>query len=337
MHVCGSLMRRFAVGLIALGVLALAFVALAPRREEPLANWWIRDDAHLLMPAEELRLTQYHGALLDDWDIDYRIVTVRDAADLAAFTAEAFASLDVGSRSRSGRGLLLVIAAGDQRVRLEVARELEAIYPDAFVSYVEHDQMAPFFGANRVTDGILATTELIVGRAAGSELPREGRAARATSIGAGAEVHAPIGGASNRPTVAAGAGPEAARTPEKTVQAYLMAMRRRDGRPDLDLYTAASRVMLAERVVTAAQMDNVARTYEGCDAARAITREARAAIVYLTDATDCAPWLLQLGSDGRWRIDFLTMNRALRFDTRNRWRLADPTAAREYGFAFDAD
>jgi len=33
-------------------------------------------------------------------------------------------------------------------------------------------------------------------------------------------------------------------------------------------------------------------------------------------------------------FDLVTMQRALRFDTRNRWQVADPQAREEYAFAF---
>ena len=65
----------------------------------------------------------------------------------------------------TGRGLLLVVDAEGERVRLEVARELEGVFVDSFVAFIEREQMAPFFAAGRVGDGIVAASELIVGRA----------------------------------------------------------------------------------------------------------------------------------------------------------------------------
>jgi len=38
---------------------------------------------------------------------------------------------------------------------------------------------------------------------------------------------------------------------------------------------------------------------------------------------------------GRWRLDLLTMQRAVRFDTQNRWRIEAPEALGEYRFAFE--
>ena len=327
-------MTRLAVGLLVLGVLALAFVALVPKRDEPLAHWWIEDEAHLLKPAEELRLTRYHGELLDAWDVDYRIRTVAGAYDIDRLAAESFADLGVGDRGRSGRGLLLVIDADAQRVRLEVARELEGTYPDAFVAYVEQEHMAPFFAAGRVTDGILAMTELLVTQASdpvqGLEEPVAPR--RATSVGAGAVVTAPIDGGYARPVHADTDRPVAGRTPGATVAAYLATMSAGDAGPDLDLYTRDTQYFLSGQVVTRAQMDNVARTYPRCGDGEVLIQDTHAVVRYPAGDSSCAPWLLVRGDDGRWRLDLVTMSRALRFDTANRWRLADPQAAREYAF-----
>jgi uncharacterized protein len=328
---------RLAIGLLVLGVLALVFVAVVPKRDEPLAHWWIKDEAHLLKPAEELRLTRYHGELLDTWDIDYRIRTVTDVYDLDALAVDSFEDLGVGDRSRAGRGLLLVIDPGRQRVRLEVARELEGTYPDAFVAYVEREQMAPFFAAGRVADGILAMTELLVGQAADPShgLTETAAPRRATSVGAGAMVPAPIDTGYARPDSPVTVRPVAGATPGSTVAAYLASMAAGDARPDLDLYTRDTHAFLSGQVVTLAQMDNVARTYSRCGDGETSIRDTHAVLRYPNGNSACAPWLLVRSEDGRWRLDLVTMSRALRFDTANRWRLADPQSAREYAFGLE--
>ena len=101
----------------------------------------------------------------------------------------------------TGRGLLLVVDAEGERVRLEVARELEGVFVDSFVAFIEREQMAPFFAAGRVGDGIVATSELIVGRAeeAIETSAPDQRAALASSAGGGAETKAGVGHGYDRP------------------------------------------------------------------------------------------------------------------------------------------
>ena len=123
------------------------------------------DDAELMTADERAFLASFHGFLIKDHDIDYRVVTVDDAGDINRFTTERFAKLFTNSRSASERGLLLVVDPTQDRVRLEVAFALAGIFPDAFIAHIENSQMVPFFRDGRSADGILAATELIALRA----------------------------------------------------------------------------------------------------------------------------------------------------------------------------
>jgi hypothetical protein len=125
----------------------------------------VEDEAGLLSGEQRDKIALHHAFLLSDHDIDYRLITVRDAGDIVGFGAERFQALEVGSLSEAGRGLLLVIDPEQDRVRLEVGHALEGVYTDGFVAYIENRQMVPFFQAERIADGVLATTELIVSQA----------------------------------------------------------------------------------------------------------------------------------------------------------------------------
>jgi len=153
---------------VVLAALAVFFIArglLEPPSEPPGKITLVYDDAGLMSPIQREFLSTFHGFLLDDHDIDYRVVTVKGAADIDRYAIERFEELFANSRSGTGRGLLLVVDPVLNRVRLEVAFALESDFPDAFVAYVENRQMVPFFRTNRIADGILASTELIVARA----------------------------------------------------------------------------------------------------------------------------------------------------------------------------
>jgi hypothetical protein len=107
-----------------------------------------------------------------------------------------------------------------------------------------------------------------------------------------------------------------------------------DAAAGLDLYTAESRRMLSTHVVTRAQMDNLVRTYRDCPTPRARIAGNVAVVDHPGESGGCAPWLLRRDADGLWRLDLVTMQRAVRFDTRNRWHLADPAALGDFAFAF---
>ncbi len=284
--------------------------------------------------------------LLRDHDIDYRVVTARGLGDINRAAVARFEDLAGTSRSRTGRGLLLVVDAEADLVRLEVGYALEGVFPDAFVAYVERRQMVPFFERARVADGILATTELIVTRAqraaaqAGLGAGFEGETWIAGSGGAGATAPARLGAgpqaAAREETAAVPAGrTPAGRTPAATLAAYFAAMGARNADPGLDIYTPETRRMLEGWVVTPAQMDNLVETYRRChgEPARRGPEGRLAVIRYPPGKRACAPWFFQR-VDGAWALDLTMMQRVIRFNHSNYWRF-DTSAQHPYRFAFD--
>jgi uncharacterized protein len=295
----------------------------------------VDDRAGLLDAAGRERLETFHRLLLADHDIDYQLVTVRDAGDLEQFAVAAFDQRATGRRSRSGRGLLLVVDPVRDRVRLEVAAALEGVYVDAFIAYLEQRQMVPFFRRGRIADGILATTELIVTQAqnAARNAGFDAEPWAAFTTGAGATSAARIG---QGDTGAWRNGPAdvspASDTPGAVVAAYLDAMAQRNANPALPIYSTATRELLADWVVTPAQMDNVAKTYAGCHAEAPRLDGDRAVVRYPPGERACAPWFL-VREQGRWRLDLTLMQRVVRFGRSNAWHFA-PGVAHPYAFAF---
>jgi uncharacterized protein len=290
-----------------------------------------------LMSADEREfIAHYHRLLLADHDIDYRVLTASDLGDINQFSHRAFGTLEAGRSSATGRGLLLVIDPRGDRVRLEIAAALEGIFTDAFVAYLEHRQMVPFFESGRIAHGILATTELIFARAQEATAGRafDPRMAESVSMGGGAATAARIGAGSvpmrprHQPDVVSQA------TPEATVAAYLEAMARRDGRPDLSLYSGETQIMLRTWTMTPAQMDSVARSRARCSSGetRHNGQSDRAVVRYDAAERQCAPWFLRRDG-GRWTLDLVTSQRAVRFNHRNQWRFIDPRG-HAYAFAF---
>lgn len=328
------------LGLAAGVALAAAIVVLIARgdNEPPAESRLVQDSAALMTPGQRAFIARFHGFLIDDHDIDYRVVTASDTGDINLFAVTRFKSLFARSRSKTGRGLLLVVDPAQDRVRLEVAYALEGVFPDAFVAYVENRQMVPFFRTGRIADGILAATELIVTRAqraaanAGFEdepwatASGGGGAVARTRIGQGRETIEPRG---PRPVVAT------TRTPAEILQAYFDAMSARIASPDLDFYTPATRQMLRSWTVTRAQMDSVVKTYRNCSAQDVQTGPdgKRAVIRYPISQRACAPFFFER-VDGNWALDLTMMQRAIRFGRTNAWHF-DPTAKHPYRFAFE--
>lgn len=156
---------------------------------------WLEDPDHVLSTGQADYLKLHHRHLLEDHDIDYRVVISASGGNMEQRALALFSELGAGRKSDSGRGLLLLLDTQLDQVRVEVSQSLEGVYPDAFVAYLEHRQMVPFFRQNRVANGIAATTELIVTRAqeAARQQAFDPSALPAQSGGAGARTEALLG------------------------------------------------------------------------------------------------------------------------------------------------
>lgn len=317
---------------------AVLLIAPVPHRAE--AGWLstdageVSDSADIFTEEQEKALTQYHAKLLEAYDIDYRVVSGGNVGDIDAYAYMKFSEDSVGENSKTGRGLLLVIDPRQNLLRLEVSKGLEGVYTDAFVSYVEHRQMIPFFKAGRISDGILATSELIFGRAAeaaaGNDFDQEKMEG---SSGGGVSNPAAIGSGMEEKSSVAMASPDA-EAPDAVVAAYLTAMEARNSNPDLPIYSAATRAMMQKWVVTPAQMDTVVKSYLKCAHDDTSVSGAFAVVRYRVEDRICSPYFLVF-EDGGWKLDLTMMQRAIRFNHNNYWHFdTGSDAALPYMFAF---
>jgi uncharacterized protein len=97
-------------------------------------------------------------------------------------------------------------------------------------------------------------------------------------------------------------------------------MQQRNANPELDIYSPATKKMLQDWVMTPAQMDNIVRTYRGCNGESARIDDDRnyGVIRYAIRERQCAPWFFEkTGTD--WTLDLTMMQRAIRFGRDNSW------------------
>ena len=298
----------------------------------------VYDEAGILSKDQAAFIRDYHRELFKDHDIDYRVLIPRDVQDVDNSTRayKEFESRKVGTLSRSGRGLLLLVDPYQNEVRLEVSLALEGIYTDAFVSYIQHRQMIPFFQGSRISDGILATTEMIFARAQEAQAGNEfNQPMESKSAGGGAINPAQIGAGEDRtfrqgPNVSVAAG-----DPHTALKAYRKAMDERNGNPGLSIYTKETQAMLSGWTVTPAQMDNEAKNLKNCLPGTPVTENKFAVIRFSVKERRCPPYFFQ-SEDGAWKLDLTMMQKAIRFNHRNQWHfdLNYKPQSESYGFAF---
>ena len=328
---------------LALAAALLACGADSPE-ERPPQGEFVGDYARLV-PAESVeRTNQLLGALLKDTDIEIIATAVEslNGEPITAYSNRIFERWEVGSATRGNRGLLLVIAEEEEEVRLEVSYGLEGIFTDAFVSYIEHEQMVPYFQRGRVGEGIEATVELVARRA------YEGIRGQAydpnaetsptiggfRSGGGGADTDVPLDGEpapdpepADDPTRSYFA---AQPTPEAAWERFLELNRRRIKATDLGIYDDAARRLL--RVNSNAGQDHIARLYDGATAT-VLSEGERAAVVFLDDPDHLlAPWFFHKTVEG-WQLDGGMYPDVIGYNHRNQWFFRRRDHA--YMFAFN--
>ena len=298
----------------------------------------IEDHALLLTDAEKSRIADYCAHLATELCIHITVTTL-DAAvkDIDATAARLFSErMEGGAR----RVLFLVDPEGEQ-VRLEIGYDLEGIYTDGFVGYIERKQMVPFFESGTVGDGIAATIELLVDKALGataSERSDLGTAANDTppyySGGAGVATSVKIGAGIPVPAPSEQGDEYGAQSsPLAALDTYRHILAAHEKDPDLGLYTPATRAFFRTHTVTDAQQDTARTLLEGiAGTERIVIRDDRAVVHYPLDKRRANPYFLKRDPTG-WMIDFVSMHRFIRFNHLNQWHFA--SIDHPYMFAFD--
>lgn len=313
------------VGFSALCALALVIyvsqgLAVFARSDNP--DYLVEDNADLLGETAVRDIYDYHSMLLDRFDIDYRVITLNGQEDLNLYAAEMFKQKDIGGESKQHRGLLLLIDAENDQVRLEVSGNLESVYTDAFVAYIEQRQMVPFFNEGKVAAGIFATGELIRIRAGDAEKGDEfDVTALRGSFGGGAATQAGIDAGHDDTFEAGREDVPAAGTPKESLERYFTALAKRNGRGDLDVFTPESREFMMGLTRTAAQMDNVVKRYRNCEVEHVTYNDdrTRAVLFHSLKNRECDPFLFEKGTDGKWRLDLKALGSGLRHTYGNIW------------------
>lgn len=298
----------------------------------------IDDQAGLMTQTERQRVVDFQRSLLQNHDVELKVVVLKKAAsDLDQKALQLFEKFGLGRQTRGARGLLLVIDPSGQQLRMEVGYDLEGMYPDGFVGYVENRQMAPFFQAGRVGAGIEATVELLIGRAAGVDTVGGGGGSTPLahlSGGGGARIDVELSrGAPKKERLADSEPFAAADSAEETLRRYLKVLQGHIKDPDLGLYTPQTREFFSNWLVTDAQQDNERRRLQGViDQGRVMVAGDLAVVRFPLKQRLNSPYLLRLGEVG-WMLDFAAMSRLIGFNHRNQWFFR--SLDHEFMFAFN--
>ena len=161
-------MRRTAsrLRLVSLGLLlalALAGACLAAGMAFPPLTGRVVDDAHLLSPAAVQRLTQALAAHERDTGEQVIVATVPNlgGAGIEDYGYQLGRAWGIGQKGKDN-GAILLVAAAEHRVRIEVGYGLEGTLTDARSKDIIEDRIVPAFKAGRMEAGIEAGTAAIL-------------------------------------------------------------------------------------------------------------------------------------------------------------------------------
>ncbi|HOO47237.1 MAG TPA: TPM domain-containing protein [Deltaproteobacteria bacterium] len=301
----------------------------------------VHDGASLLSGAQKKRIGTLCRKLVNDLDMDIAVdILAKSPEDIDALATELFNRRALGRKTQGNKGVLFLIDTQGKQVRLEIGYDLEEIFPDGFVGYIERRQMSPFFQEGKVGEGIEAAVELLVGKAmetidydAYTFETKSDSTSRYYSGGAGAKQKVAIGEGMQSPPAAEDAFMFSAQpSPELALEKYKEVLRRHMKDPYLGIYTKETRAFFSNWLVTDAQQDNELKSLEKDVVFSCLEKDNLAVIAFPVEQRSNAPYFLRRDSSG-WMLDFALMNRFIGFNHKNQWFFRN--TQHEFMFAFE--
>ena len=142
------MMKRVLVIVSLLGFLPMIAVDAVPAVDVPYLQGRVTDDAEILSPEAATRI----GAMLEDHEarttdqVAVLTVTTLDGESIEDFALRVFEAWQLGQRDQDN-GVLVVVAPGDRRMRIEVGYGLEGRLTDLEAGRIIRNVMAPRFKA----------------------------------------------------------------------------------------------------------------------------------------------------------------------------------------------
>jgi uncharacterized protein len=133
--------------------------------EFPALTGRIVDEADLLPPAQERQLAAESAALEREVGPQYVIVTLPSLQGypILEYGVGLGREWGIGSGERND-GIILLVAANERQVRIEVGRGLERRVTDPYAARVLEEQIMPRFREGDMAGGIVAGSQALIAR-----------------------------------------------------------------------------------------------------------------------------------------------------------------------------
>ncbi|MGH6949793.1 MAG: TPM domain-containing protein, partial [Vitreimonas sp.] len=162
---------------LVIAVLATLWAAAYAAPVFPALSGRVVDEAGVLSPHAETRLTQRLAALEESTGRQVVVVTLRSLQgyEIEDYGYQLGRAWGIG-RAAEDDGVLLIVAPNERRVRIEVGYGLEPVLTDALSSAILNRRVLPRFRAGDMEGGVVAGADAIIEQLA---LPADEAQARA--------------------------------------------------------------------------------------------------------------------------------------------------------------
>lgn len=290
----------------------------------PARDRYIFDYAAILEDAEES--TQRYLKMINEvYLIEALIVSVpslgqgRSIEDLAL---EMFSNWKIGKKY-DGRGILLLFAAEEKKVKLEIALELEDVFTDAFSGYAEDLQLRHYFLSDQLGIGLVAVMEEMENRAYVKHQGdyTQGQIAQLDSqyLSQGAGARRDLNSFKAEEIQPSDGRYPAGQTPAEAWQTLINSWRDKARDPNLGVYTAATRLAYRDfSNMPDSRYEKDYRTYR--NKSFQVISDGQYAVIFFgkKDGWENAPFLFARTDEG-WQFDIVYQRKYIRMGRSPKW------------------
>ncbi len=284
----------------------------------------VYDHAHIMPDALDYS-NEYLARIRDRYFIETVIVTLPalgDTRTIEMLAVELFEAWQIG-RKFEGRGILLLLSNEHKQVKLEVSKELEDVFTDAFCGYIEDLQLKPYFFAGQLGTGLLAVMEEIENRA---EVKQQGGYTQEsisrldqTLLTQGAGAKRDLRKFVREQVTAAARRYPAGNTPAEAWETMIQSWRDKAREPSLGFYTALTRLTYRDfRNLPDSRYEKDVLTYG--DKHYEVIENDRFAVIFFGNhkGWDNAPFLFCRTDEG-WQYDIVHQRKYIRMGKNPAW------------------